>query len=229
MLLASSALALGFLHGLGADHLMAITALSVNAGGTTEAPPARAFKVAVRFACGHAILLTVGATLAVVAGWQIPVIVERGGEVVGGGLLVLLGGAGLWAAATGRVYAHSHLHGDPSHSHWHLHVGMPHRHPSPSAHSHLPTLLGAVFAISGLRALGLLMPFGGAETVGGSLLTLLPLIAIFAVGILLSMGLFGVVLAHVLSRQARTHVSRVAAVTTAAASIGLGIYWISAV
>ena len=228
MLLASSAFALGVLHGLGADHLMAITALSVSAGRPAEAAAGRPFRIAVRFACGHALLLTVGATLVVVAGWQIPTIVERGGEVVGGVVLVLLGGAGLWAAATGRVYAHSHPHGEPAHRHWHLHVGARDHHPSPSAHSHLPTLLGAVFAVSGLRALGLLAPFGGAETVGGSLLVLLPLIALFAVGILLSMCLFGVVLAHVLSGHTRTHLSRFAAVTTAVASIGLGIYWIGA-
>src|SRR5436309_3339817 len=52
-------LALGFLHGLGADHLMAIAALSL----ATPLGPARygrAFWLAVRFAVGHALLLSLG-------------------------------------------------------------------------------------------------------------------------------------------------------------------------
>ena len=67
MLLASSALAFGFLHGLWADHLMTVAALSV--GGGTNPVRGRAFGVAVRFACGHAALLAAGAV--VLAGWQI--------------------------------------------------------------------------------------------------------------------------------------------------------------
>ena len=92
MLLASSALALGFLHGLGADHLMAVAALSV--GGGANPVRGRAFGVAVRFACGHAALLAAGACAVVLAGWQVPVTVERGGEMAAGLLLVGLGAVG---------------------------------------------------------------------------------------------------------------------------------------
>ncbi|HAK56177.1 MAG: hypothetical protein QF463_14355 [Vicinamibacterales bacterium] len=226
MLLASSALALGFVHGLGADHLMAIAALST---GGAETARGRAFGVALRFACGHAILLVVGAMAVVVAGWQVSSAVERGGEMVGGALLVGLGAAGLWAVATGRVYGHAHVHGDPLHDGWHLHVGASDRHPGPGAHTHLPTILGAVFAISGLRALTLLAPLGTAGTATASLLTLLGLIAVFAAGIMLAMCLFGVVLARVLSSRALVGVGRAAAGLTAVASVGLGCYWLASV
>ena len=60
----------------------------------------------------------------------------------------------------GKVYGHTHRHGHEPAAHWHLHVGRPDHHPPPSAHSHLPTILGAAFAISSLRALTLLAPFG---------------------------------------------------------------------
>ena len=48
----------------------------------------------------------------------------------------------------------------------------------PSAHSHLPTIVGAAFAVSGLRALTMLAPFGTGRN--APLPMLLVLIAVFA-------------------------------------------------
>jgi hypothetical protein len=226
VLLLSSALLLGILHGLGADHLMAIAALSLGPGG--EAPAvkrARAFGVAVRFAIGHALLLAVGAGALIVLGWSLPIVVERGGEVLGGTLLVLLGGAGLWGVTAGRVYAHTHTHGHEPGPLWHLHIGRRDRHPVPGAHSHLPTVIGAAFAVSSLRALTLLTPFG--DRLGGAPLPmLLGLIAVFAAGILLSMSLFGVAFAGLMTARVVARLGRAAAGAMAIASIALGVFWI---
>ena len=225
-MLTLSVLALGFLHGLGADHLMAIATLSAHRS-TQERPYSRTFGVAVRFALGHALLLAIGTTLVFIIGWNIPAIFERTGEVLGGIILIGLGGTGLWLGWTRRLYVHTHAHthaaGEPEHSHWHFHLGRQHKHPVPAGHSALPGILGGVFAISGLRALTLLAPF---ETVRASLPGLLTLVLVFAVGILLSMSVFGILLArgmkspHVTARVAET-----AAFTTAVASIALGLYW----
>src|SRR5688572_655551 len=128
--LTSSMLALGFLHGLGADHLMAIAALSL-ATPLGPARYARAFGLAVRFAVGHAVLLALGAGLVLFFGWQIPVRFEQGGEFVGGLLLIALGLVVGWMTLSGRLYVHSHVHeaGDQSaHRHWHLHWGRQHSH-----------------------------------------------------------------------------------------------------
>jgi nickel/cobalt transporter (NicO) family protein len=223
LLLLTSALMLGFLHGLGADHLMAIAALSMGVGG--EAPAirrARAFGVAVRFAIGHALLLGLGAGALIVLGWSLPLVVEQGGELLGGVLLVLFGLIGVWSVWSGRLYGHAHS-GDAAH--FHLHLGRRDHHPLPSAHSHLPTIVGAAFAISSLRALTLLAPFGaGADA--ASLPTLLLLIAVFAVGILLSMSLFGVAFARLLSTRAMQRLGRAAGLTMALASMALGGYWV---
>ena len=94
MLLLASALVLGFLHGLGADHLMAIAALSIGATGKRRLRRARAMGVAVRFAIGHALLLALGAGGLIVLGWSLPLVVERSGEVLGG-LLIVFGGRSL--------------------------------------------------------------------------------------------------------------------------------------
>ena len=226
MLLISSALALGFLHGLGADHLMGIAALSIGSGGATPAAQrARALGIAVRFAAGHAFLLSFGAGVLLVLGWSLPLAVERGGEMLGGVLLIVLGGIGVWGVAAGRVYGHTHRHAQEPVAHWHLHIGPPERHPLATAHSHLPTIVGAAFAVSSLRALTVLAPFG--ETVGGATLPmLLGLILVFALGILISMALFGVAFARFMSAPAVARLGRLAAGLTAVASIGLGVFWI---
>lgn len=226
MLLISSALVLGFLHGLGADHLMAIAALSLGtAGEATAVQRTRALGVAVQFAIGHAVLLALGTGALLALGWSLPLVVERGGEMLGGTLLVIFGAIGIWGVFWGRVYGHTHRHGNESSAHWHLHVGRKDHHPLPSAHSHLPTVVGAAFAVSSLRALTMLTPFG--ESVNAAPLSmLLVLIVVFAIGILLSMSLFGVAFARVMSAAVAARLGQAAALLMSTASIGLGVFWI---
>ena len=182
--------------------------------------------IAIRFAIGHALLLGVGATAALIAGWTIPLVVERSGEILGGMLLIGLGMLGLWAVGTGRVYSHAHPWPPRPSSAWHFHLGLPARHPLPSSHdSVVPSLVGAAFAVSSLRALTLLAPFG-QDAAAADLPLLLTLIAFFGVGILLSMSLFGVALARVLSTRAVVRLGRMAGTVVALGSIALGVYWI---
>jgi hypothetical protein len=155
----------------------------------------------------------------------LPLVVERGGEILGGVLLVVLGAVGLWSAVSGKVYGHSHRHGHEPAAHWHLHIGRQDHHPPPSAHWHLPTILGAAFAVSSLRALTMLAPFGKGLA-SSPLSTLLVLIAVFGVGILLSMSLFGVAFARLMSAAVAARLGQVAAILMACASIVLGVYWI---
>ncbi|MBI3264815.1 MAG: hypothetical protein HYZ58_16955 [Acidobacteria bacterium] len=235
MFLTPTALVLGFVHGLGADHLAAIAALSISARARTFDPSTRSgssrassredstshpFRIAIRFALGHAALLTLGASAAVTLGWSIPAVLERVGEMVGGAALILLGSAGIWLACTARVYGHAHPR-------WHLHLGRPDRHPTLGAHTPISFLIGAAFAVGSLRALVLLAPFGqDLNAPAASLVLLLWLIVVFAVGIIISMSLFGIVLARVMSAVSMARVSRGAGMVTGMASFGLGLYWI---
>src|SRR5690348_3637885 len=155
LLLSGSALVLGFLHGLGADHLMAIAALSIDGRSTVQR--ARVIRTACQFAFGHMLLLGAGVVLALTFGWILPEALASGADRVGGGLLVLLGMAGLWTTLSGRAYGHVHVEhaGRPR---WHLHFGTRAAHPGSHEHSTLPTAVGAVFAVSSVRALVLLAP-----------------------------------------------------------------------
>ena len=100
-------------------------------------------------------------------------------------------------------------------------------HPAPSTrHAHLPTIIGAAFAISSLRALAMLTPFG-RDLVAEPLPLLLGLIAVFAVGILASMSLFGIALAGVLSTRVLQRVGHGAGALVGLSSIVLGIAWVA--
>jgi hypothetical protein len=222
-----SALSLGFLHGLGADHLMGIAALSLApAAGGPAAQRARALGVAVRFAVGHALLLGVGAAVLIVLGWSLPIAFERGGEILGGTLLIVLGVIAMLGATSGKVYGHSHVHSGEPAPHFHLHFGRRDHHPSAIAHSHVPTIIGAAFALSSLRALTMLAPFG--HTVPVSLSGMLALVGLFGLGILISMSLFGVAFAQLMSVRAVLRLGRASSAMMACASIALGGYWILA-
>lgn len=188
-----TALFLGFLHGLGPDHLVAIAALSVDGSDERRG---RALGVAVRFALGHALLLGVGAGLIVLVGWSVPSPVERGGEMLGGALLIVMGIVTLQAN-------HSHA----------------------SRHSHFPTLMGAAFAVSSLRALAMLTPFG-ANLGTAPLVLLVTLIAVFACGLLVSMSLFGVALARLLSMRALRRIGHGAGALVGVSSVVLGVAWV---
>ena len=221
LLLSVSALSLGFVHGLGADHLMAIAAMAV--GGRGARRDARVVRTAFGFALGHTAVLALGASVAVVFGLIVPAAVESGAESLAGVLLIVLGALGLWSVVSGRAY--SHVHAEPvGRPNWHIHLSPDARHPH--GHSRIPTLMGAVFAVSSLRMLMLLQPFGdSAQSL--TLPALLVLIMLFGVGILGSMSLFGVVLARVLKIAAIEAVGKASAVVVAVASIALGIYWIA--
>jgi hypothetical protein len=88
-------------------------------------------------------------------------------------------------------------------------------------------LIGAAFAISSLRALAMLTPFGDRLD-AAPLPLLLSLITVFAVGILISMSLFGVALARVLSSRARARIGTGASVVVGAWSVVLGVAWMLA-
>ena len=86
-------------------------------------------------------------------------------------------------------------------------------------------MVGAAFAVSSLRALATLTPFG-ASLGSAPLPVLLALIGVFAVGILVSMSLFGVVLAGVLSTRALARVGHGAGALVGLSSVVLGIAWV---
>ena len=96
----------GVLHGLGPDHLAAITAYGAASGSHFR----RVTLFALRFAAGHAAVLVLFAVLGQFARFVLPAAWERGFEMTAGGLLLLSGAGLISAVLSGRLVLHSHPH-----------------------------------------------------------------------------------------------------------------------
>lgn len=178
---------MGLLHGIGPDHLAAITAFGAAAGNEFR----RVVFFAIRFSLGHAVVLMGAALLGKVATMFLPQHWEHMFEI-GGGVLLL--GAGLLLLAgliSGkiRVHTHHHAHTGSLHHHFHLHlfpakahVATQHEHP----HGGAALGLGALFAMGGARSLLTVAPIALAPTVSASLLR----VGIFCVGIVAAMVVY---------------------------------------
>jgi hypothetical protein len=173
----------GVLHGLGPDHLAAITTYGAASGGRLRGVS----RFALRFALGHAAVLALFAGLGQFAQFLLPASWQRGFEILAAGLLLVSGTGLMLAVASGRLVFHSHPHdyGEGKHGHLHGHLGKEREH----KHSHgaLATSLGALFALGGVRSLAAVAPVAFAETAALSLLR----IGVFALGIVLAMAAFG--------------------------------------
>lgn len=191
MLLALIFLA-GMLHGLGPDHLAAITALNAAGGADSR----RLLFFSTRFALGHAAVLALAGLathflrVAMPAGWG------HGFELATGWLLIVTGAALLVGLASGRltVHSHAHEHDGGAHRHFHAHLFGARQHGH--AHGKLAATLGGLFALSGTRALLAVVPAALAETALISFLR----IGTFSAGIVAGMLAYGLVAGRAFSR-----------------------------
>lgn len=179
------ALGLGLLHGVEPDHLAVVSLLTVRGGGLRESA-----QVGLRFALGHVVVLLVAAGLAV--GLQITLTPEAQtvAEMVSGVVLALLGLWFLLAPPSGvEIHAHTHRHdGHPPHTHLHVHRDGEHH-----DHRHLSWALGGLFAVGGARtALLVAIP---ALSAGSPMLAMVA-VALFGVGIIVSMSVAGYLMAR---------------------------------
>jgi nickel/cobalt transporter (NicO) family protein len=185
MLLLTMIFLAGVLHGLGPDHLAAITGFGAIAGGSFR----RMAFFSVRFAAGHAVVICAAALLARFGRMALPVSWERGFDLLAAALLIVTGLALVVGLMTGRlsIHAHEHHHGAGEHRHFHAHFGnrAEHRH----KHGRLAFLLGGLFAMGGARSLLLIVPVALAETFAESMVR----VVVFTLGIIVAMSAYGFV------------------------------------
>src|SRR5271169_5217835 len=89
----------GILHGLGPDHLAAITAFGAVAGRDFR----RITFFSIRFASGHALVIAVAALVAHFGRTALPLAWERGFDLAAAGVLLFTGVALLLALAMGKI------------------------------------------------------------------------------------------------------------------------------
>lgn len=206
-----SLFAWGLVHGVGPDHCLAIGALAARGG------PREAVGLSLRFGAGHALVLAVCALGASALGVVIPARWEAALELVGGVALIALGAWTVGAARDVDTDAHAFQGRRPGE---HRHGG--HRHgPGPVADvGGLAAIAGAVFGLSGVRGLVLLLP---VALQGRVALTALAVV-LFGAGVMASMLAVGSLAQLVASRARR--VEQALHLGVGVLSVVVGSYWV---
>jgi len=149
--------ALGLVHALDGDHVIAVTSLA------SRRPTLRTcLSLAGRWSLGHGAVLLVLGCVAFALGLSIP---PQLSHVAEWGVAALLFGLGGWILvdlmrARRRVHLHFHDHsGLPRHAHWHAHAGE-HDHDARSAHrhGHAAIWVGALHGAAGSAPLLAVIP-----------------------------------------------------------------------
>ena len=207
----------GIYHGIGADHMLAVSTLARK--GARRADVAR---LGLRFGMAHAGVLLVLCTVAVIWNFSVSPAWESRAEIFGGALLILLGAWTFleWLREAGHIHSHQHTHAPDAPPHTHYHFHLQEDHPKKHTHPHTSTLLGALFAFSGLRALLITaVPIMQSR----SLWLILLYLGVFGLGIILSMTVWGLIFGSALKGERSGHW---VSLTLSLSSVALGMYWI---
>lgn len=189
MLLLATIFLAGLLHGIGPDHLAAISAFAM----AVEHDVQRVVGFAARFALGHALVIGAAGVAAHFGRLLLSPQWERRCDLAAGMLLIVTGLLAAVGLATGKikVHGHAHAHARNLHSHFHLHfLGRQEEEAAQhgaSKHGHVhgatAAILGMLFALGGIRSLVAVVPMAIAGTLAGTIVRL----GAFVVGIILAM------------------------------------------
>jgi nickel/cobalt transporter (NicO) family protein len=219
----TTALLLGSLHALEADHMAAVTAFAVRRPGRREAA-----RFGVRWAAGHGgAIILVGAGLLLI-GAQMPAATEHLLERFVGIVMI---GLGVWTfRGASRMHSHARHHAGhdhaaghprPGHAADHSDASRPHSH---GGTGHTVTAVGVVHGLAGSGAAVALIPVVALESAAAGIAYL----AVFALGTILAMALYGVAAGFLVGRASHIspRVARNIARGTGAATVLIGMIWL---
>ncbi len=206
MLLLLAIFVAGLLHGIGPDHLAAITAFGV----AVENDFRRVVWFSTRFAGAHAVIIVIAGILGHFGRNLLSPQLQKTFDIGAGGLLVLTGLAALIGLLTGKIKVHQHLHTHHHHPHKHLHVHVLPEHSPQWQHEHahqgtehvhggMAATLGVLFALGGTRSLLMVVPMAIASTLSITLLRVFVLV----LGIIISMVAYAFLTQHAFEALAK--------------------------
>jgi high-affinity nickel permease len=211
-LLLATGTGLGLLHSFDADHIMAVSTLACEKPSTK-----RAIIFCVKWAMGHGgVLISLG-ILSFALGIHIPASISYWAEKGVGVMLIALGGwllFRLWSQQQIRLRFHSHGYI----AHTHLSQGD-------SDHKHTPVLVGITHGLAGSAPALALIP----AIAQGKAVLALSYIALFSLGVMTTMFLFGVVLGNTQNwlQKKSIWIFNISRVLIAFLSVTMGGYWLS--
>lgn len=208
-----TALVLGSLHALEADHLAAVTSFAVRAPR-----PGEAARFGLRWAAGHGGSVIVAGTALLALQWNLPDSAGAWFERLVGLSLVALG---IWTIrGSATLHTHLHRHRDGTvHSHLHgHHFGPDHD------HGHAATAIGALHGLAGAAPAAALLPLAASER-----LWLAPLaLGLFAAGTAAAMALYAMLAGWAAERALLRSdaLARWLAAMTGAVTVAIGVFWL---
>jgi ABC-type nickel/cobalt efflux system permease component RcnA len=196
------ALVLGLRHALDPDHLAAVSTLLLN---QRQSRVRRAVLLGLAWGMGHATTLFLFGLPVVLFSRFLPEPVQRGAQVMIGGLIVILAARLLYRWRRGYFHIHPHRHGLLLHVHAHQHDAshrraeiVEHRHEHGNALDRTPAAsfgIGMVHGVGGSAGAGILL-MGTASGKGAGVVALV----VFATATAASMSLLSVALAYILGQ-----------------------------
>jgi len=220
----SLAFGLGLAHALDADHIAAVC-------GLAGAKPGRrtGLSFCARWAAGHGMTILALGSAAVFLGPALPESLSKTAENLVGPVLIAIG---LWVVVDlkrRRVHLHFHRHDDlPNHAHWHAH-GKEEKHDKAGSHrhGHGAVMVGMLHGTAGLAPLLALIPLTSQTSPWGVVACL----AVFGLGVLVTMLAFGGLIGWVFDRAIRRGETLVNLLRGGVGcfSMGLGLYLLSGV
>ena len=185
--LLSLAFGLGIMHALDADHVMVISNFIGRRPSLQQS-----LRYCARWALGHGTAILAIGIFVFILGNAVPAGLSSYAEYGVGAVLIALGVWVLWDLYRRNVHLHFHQHdGLPSHAHWHRHskrnINKQFHNTDTHKHHHSAVLIGVLHGTAGSAPLFALIPLTRIESpwVG------IAYLALFAVGVFLSMLLFG--------------------------------------
>jgi len=203
----SLAFGLGMLHALDADHIMAVSGLA-----SSKPDFANCLRFCGSWAVGHGLTLFVIGFAVFILGFAIPQELSQISEHLVGVVLIFIGAWVLWDIYRKKTHFHYHQHDDlPRHAHWHQHSDkqlISHQHDTPTPcqsdkvlrdkthkHEHGAIMVGVLHGMAGSAPLLAIIPLSQYSSPVYALLYLL----LFALGVLVSMLIFGGIIAGIFS------------------------------
>jgi cytochrome c biogenesis protein CcdA len=209
----ATALLLGSLHALEADHMAAVASFAARRPGIRSA-----VRYGVRWAAGHGGMIVALGTVLILTGAQLPAAATHWLERLVGVMLLVLGGWTLLQARALHVHVHSHLNGTV-HAHLHSHAWK-----ATHEHAHAASAIGLLHGLGGTGAVVALIPVVGFETPAAAV----GYLVVFALGTIAAMALYGMLagllLAHAAARSVRW--ARTLARAAGSSTILIGCVWL---
>ena len=221
MMMVSIGFALGLVHALDADHVMAVSVLSNLRPGFIKT-----LRYCTTWALGHGFVLLISGLLLFGLGIVIPESLVHLAEIMVGLFLIGMGFFCFWRFRRERIALVEHRHGEIKHRHWQIEGDQAHaRAHADDKLSHAPVMVGMLHGFAGSAPALALVPVVAQGNLGSALGYLL----LFSAGVMLAMlafGLgFGAVQRHI-NQQSVAMMNRLRHVI-AFSSVAVGGYWLS--